>query len=400
MKAKEVFPLIELQGKYNTAKVYTDNIDDVTIGQVIELCNQPFTVGSDIRIMPDTHAGSGCVIGTTMTIQDKIVPNLVGVDIGCGMAVVEIKPHDVDFEKLDQVIKTYVPSGGEHRTKPHRFLKNVRLDEVIAPYNKEKARLSLGSLGGGNHFHELAQSEDGRMFFVIHSGSRHLGVKVATYYQKEAVNYHRKEKYKELIDSYKAAGREKELSEAIKNFKYETSFPDELAYVEGELMEKYLHDLKIAQEFAYWNRQAMMDEIVSHMGFEVIDSFDTIHNYVDLEHMILRKGAISAREGERVIIPMNMRDGSIIAVGKGNPEWNYSAPHGAGRILSRSKAKSILSINDFKETMKDVWSSSVVPETLDESPMAYKPMDEIIENTKDALTIEMVIKPLYNFKAH
>lgn len=392
--------MIELRGKHNTAKVFTDNIEQTAVGQIIELCNQEFAKDSNIRIMPDTHAGSGCTIGTTMTIHGKIVPNLVGVDIGCGMLCTEIKPTNIDFSKLDQVIYDYVPFGGEHRTKPHRFLKKVRMKEVLAPYHDEKVSLSLGTLGGGNHFIEMNQSEDGRIYLVIHSGSRHLGVKVATHYQKLAAKYHRKKEYQMLIDFYKGAGRERELESAIKSYRYKPAFPDELAYVEGALMDDYLHDLKIAQEFAYWNRQAMMDEIVTHMGFDVVDSFDTIHNYIDIENMILRKGAISAQAGERILIPINMRDGSIIATGKGNPEWNYSAPHGAGRLMSRSTAKANLSINEFQETMKKVWSTSVVPETLDESPMAYKSMDEIIENTKDTLTIQSVIKPLYNFKAH
>lgn len=321
-------------------------------------------------------------------------------DIGCGMACTEIKPTSIDFEKLDQVIQSYVPSGASHRLKPHRFVKNVRLQDVLVPYDQKKVTLSLGTLGGGNHFIELNQSEDGKLYLVIHSGSRYLGVKVANYYQREAAKYHRKKQYQSLVESYKVAGREKELENALKNYRYRPAFPDEMAYVEGTLMDKYLHDLQIAQEFAYWNRKAMTDEIVSHMGFKVVDTFDTIHNYIDMENMILRKGSISAQKGERVIVPMNMRDGSIIAVGKGNPGWNYSAPHGAGRLLSRSKAKQQLSMKEYQETMEAIWSSSVVPETLDESPMAYKPMEEIMENTKDTLTIEKVIKPLYNYKAH
>lgn len=393
---------ISLNGKYDRATVFTENIDDVTIGQIISFLNQPFAKGANTRIMPDTHAGKGAVIGTTMIITDKVVPNLVGVDIGCGMNGVEIQKEHVDFQKLDEVIRKLVPSGQAVRGKAHPFAKNVALDQVQAPFSMNRAVLSIGSLGGGNHFIELNESEDGRLFLVIHSGSRHLGVKVATYHQKKAIEYLAKDRdgLDRVIAELKANGRYSEIESTIKSYKSENpQIPNDLAYLEGKLMDDYLQDLKIAQEFAKWNRSAMMQVILDAMGFKELGRVDTIHNYIDLEHMILRKGAISARAGEDVIIPINMRDGSLLAKGKGNNDWNQSAPHGAGRILSRSKAKELLSIDDFKETMKGVYSTSVKQETLDESPFAYKPMDEIIDNTKDTIEVQSIIRPVYNFKA-
>lgn len=393
---------INLKGKYDGAKVFTENIDDVTIGQIITFLNQPFAKGANTRIMPDTHAGKGAVIGTTMLVKDKIVPNLVGVDIGCGMLGVEIKRDQIDLGKLDDVIRKLVPAGQAVRDKAHPFVKHVALDQVIAPFSMERAVLSISSLGGGNHFHELNEAEDGRLFLVIHSGSRHLGVKVATYHQKKAIEHLSKDKegLERLIEQLKREGRQSEIQAAIQSYKSDKpNIPNDLAYVEGKLMDDYLHDLKIAQEFAKWNRAAMMQVITEAMGFKELGRVDTIHNYIDMEHMILRKGAISARAGEDVIIPINMRDGSLLAKGKGNDDWNQSAPHGAGRILSRSKAKENLSLEEFQETMKGVYSTSVRLETLDESPFAYKPMEEIIENTKDTIEIQSIIRPIYNFKA-
>lgn len=394
--------IIELTGKHDTAKVFTENIDDVTIGQIITFLNQPFAKGANTRIMPDTHAGKGAVIGTTMRITDKIVPNLVGVDIGCGMLTVEIKPEAIDFAKLDAVIRTHVPSGQSVRGRQHTYTKEVPLDKIIAPFNENRANLSIGSLGGGNHFIELNETADGRQFLVIHSGSRHVGVKVATFHQNRAIaSFERDtEGLKSLVAEMKKAGKDRDIQQAIQAFQStKPTVPKELMYLEGSQMEEYLHDLKIAQEFAFWNRAAMMQEIMSNMGFTEIGRMDTIHNYVDLDHMILRKGAISARKGEQVLIPINMRDGSILATGKGNDDWNQSAPHGAGRILSRSRAKELLSVEDFRDTMKDVYSTSISQQTLDESPFAYKPMAEIIANTKDTITMDAILKPLYNFKA-
>jgi tRNA-splicing ligase RtcB len=396
--------LVELQGKYNTAKVFTDNVDDMTIGQVIELCNQPFVEGSKIRIMPDTHAGKGSVIGTTMTITDKVVPNLVGVDIGCGMNVTKlaIKAKDINFEELDAVINKHVPSGMTARSKAHRNSKAIPFDKVLAPINRDRAEKSIGTLGGGNHFIEVNEDEDGFIYLVIHSGSRNIGKTVAEYYQDVAIK-RLSENRKETdvkIEQLKAEGRQAEISEFLKESKKNRpAINKALAYVEGKDMEDYIHDLTIAQQYALVNRNTMAEVILEQMGWDVVEKFDTIHNYIDVENMILRKGAISAQKGEVVIIPMNMRDGSLICVGKGNPDWNFSGPHGAGRLMSRSKAKELINLEEFKETMKDVWSTSVVQSTLDESPFAYKPMDEIIQNVKESVDILKVIKPLYNFKA-
>lgn len=396
--------IVELQGKYNTAKVFTDNIDEVTIGQVIEMCNQPFAEGSKIRIMPDTHAGKGSVIGTTMTLKDKVVANLVGVDIGCGMNVVKlnVKASEIDFEQLDGVINEHVPSGMTVRQKTHRNAKQIEFDKILIPFNRDRAEKSIGTLGGGNHFVEVNEDDEGFVYLVIHSGSRNIGKTVAEYYQKLAIK--RLSENRVAIDAeieqMKADGRHAEIGEYLKEAK-KNRLPvnKELAYVEGKDMDDYIHDLTIAQKYALVNRQTMSEVILEKMGWVAVEQFDTIHNYIDVENMILRKGAISAQKGEIVIIPMNMRDGSLICVGKGNPDWNFSGPHGAGRIMSRSKAKDLISLEAFEETMKDVWSTSVVQSTLDESPFAYKPMDEIIRNVQDSVEILKIIKPLYNFKA-
>lgn len=370
--------MIEVQGKYNTAKIFTDNVDETALSQIKELCDQEFAKGSTIRIMPDTHAGAGCTVGTTMTITDKAVPNIVGVDIGCGMEVAIIDKHkdEINFDQLDEVIRKHIPHGFGVRSKSrrHPYVEKVDLRKVRAPFNEERALDSIGTLGGGNHFIELNELDD-KTALVIHSGSRHLGKQIAEHYQKRA--------YDELM----------EMAHEKPNIK------KELAYVQGQAFEDYLNDMKIAQEYAKWNRKAMVDEIVSRMGFVVEDSFTTIHNYIDIENMIVRKGAISAQKGERVIIPMNMRDGSIIAYGKGNPDWNYSGPHGAGRIMSRSKAKKTLNVEQFKQAMEKVWSTSVNVKTLDEAPMVYKPMNEIIEHIQEAVEIHKILKPVYNFKA-
>ncbi|WP_078553507.1 RtcB family protein [Bacillus alkalicellulosilyticus] len=396
--------MIELVGKYNQAKVFTDNVEKTAMNQIIELCNQEFAKDSQIRIMPDTHAGAGCTIGTTMTIQDKIVPNLVGVDIGCGMEVAIIEKHknEVSFEQLDDVIRKHVPFGFSTRSnaKRHRFEKHISFSEVRAPFKEDRARDSIGTLGGGNHFIEINELND-QIVLVIHSGSRNLGKQIAEYYQNRAYDELmdiRQEK-NELIAKLKAEGKTVEIPEALNNIT-SPKINKDLAYLQGQSFEDYMNDMKIAQVYATYNRKAMVDEIVTHMNWKIVDGFTTIHNYIDIENMILRKGAISAQKGERVIIPINMRDGSIIATGKGNPDWNYSGPHGAGRILSRSKAKQTLRIDDFKETMNGIWSTSVTESTLDESPMAYKPIEEIVDNVGDAVEINHIMKPLYNFKAN
>ncbi|MFN7249868.1 MAG: RtcB family protein [Anaerobacillus sp.] len=396
--------MIEVKGRYNTAKIFTDNVEETAMGQIIELCDQEFAKESEIRIMPDTHAGAGCTIGTTMTIQDKIVPNLVGVDIGCGMEVAFINKHkdEVDFEELDDVIRKHIPSGFSSRARNNRhpFSKKVDFRNVRCPFKLERAKDSIGTLGGGNHFIEVNEYND-HIVLVIHSGSRNLGKQVAEYYQKRAYEELTEvsEQRKELVEKLKREGRASEIEEALKALQKPTVSKD-LAYLEGQGFHDYMNDMKIAQHYALLNRKAMVDDIVTKMGWIIEDSFTTIHNYIDIENMILRKGAISAQKDERVIIPINMRDGSILATGKGNPDWNFSGPHGAGRLMSRSKAKETVMLEDFRDTMKNVWTTSVNEKTLDESPMAYKPLEEILKHTEDAVHIDAIMKPLYNFKAN
>lgn len=395
--------MLELKGKYNTAKVFTDNVDNETISQVIELLNQDYINDAKIRIMPDCHAGAGCVIGTTMTISDKVCPNLVGVDIGCGMLAVRIAEKDVDLPKLDDVINTYVPAGFNVNDEP---LGNFNhLNDLVAPANLPLAYRSIGSLGGGNHFIELDKDDDGNLWLVIHTGSRHLGLEVAKHYQELAYKQLKDsdvgDKIKAVIADLKAKGREKEIEKTINALKmHEPHIPKSLCYVSGQAFKDYIHDMEIVQKHAELNRKYIADTIIKKMGWHICEEFQTIHNYIDTKNLILRKGSVSARDGEKLIIPINMRDGSLICIGKGNPDWNYSAPHGAGRILSRSEAKDAVGIDEFRESMKGIYSSSVMESTIDESPMVYKPMEEIMENIKDTVDIAKVIKPVYNFKAH
>ncbi|OAZ70447.1 RNA ligase (ATP) [Bacillus subtilis] len=397
--------MIEVQGKFNTAKIYTDNVEKTAMSQIIELCNQEFAKDSQIRIMPDTHAGAGCTIGTTMTIQDKVVPNLVGVDIGCGMMVtkINVSKDEINFDQLDDVIHKYVPSGFGIHSKHHWYSDAVDIEKVLAPVNVDRAKKSIGTLGGGNHFIEINEGSNGCIYLVIHSGSRNLGKQVAEHYQKfayEELSNATSEKEK-IIAQLKAEGREQDIHEALRGVK-SPKIKKDLAYLQGDGFKDYMHDMKIAQNYAAYNRLAMSNTIMKHMGWDLIDRFDSIHNFIDIDNMILRKGVTSAQEGERLIIPINMRDGSIIATGKGNPDWNFSGPHGAGRIMSRSKAKENLKLEDFQETMKQagIWTSSVSENTLDEAPMVYKPMEEIISNINDTVEINEIIKPLYNFKAN
>lgn len=395
--------MLELKGKYNTAKVFTDNVDNETISQVIELLNQDYINDAKIRIMPDCHAGAGCVIGTTMTITDKVCPNLVGVDIGCGMLAVRILEKDVDLLKLDDVINTYVPAGFNVNDEP---LGNFsHLNDLVAPADVSLAYRSIGSLGGGNHFIELDKDDDGNLWLVIHTGSRHLGLEVAKYYQELAYKQLKDSdvggKIKAVIADMKAKGKEKEIEKTIQALKMqEPHIPKSLCYVSGQAFKDYIHDMEIVQKHAELNRKYIADTVIKKMGWHICEEFQTIHNYIDTKNLILRKGSVSARDGEKLIIPINMRDGSLICVGKGNPDWNYSAPHGAGRILSRSEAKDAIGIDEFRESMKGIYSSSVMESTIDESPMVYKPMEEIMENIKDTVDIVKVIKPVYNFKAH
>lgn len=394
--------MIELSGKYNIAKVFTDNIEQTATSQIIELCNQEFIKDSKIRIMPDCHAGAGCTIGTTMTIEDKVVPNLVGVDIGCGMLTVKLKDEEIDFQKLDEVIRRYVPSGQSVRQTYHRNNSKIDLQELRckSKLNIDRAMKSLGSAGGGNHFIECNIDSKSNLYLVIHSGSRYLGKQVAEYYQDLAfktLSENTLDKNK-LIEKLKSEGKSNLIQKELTKIK-PLKINRQLAYLEGSNFNDYLHDMNIVQKYANINRETMAEEILKHTGLVKDSSFSTIHNYIDLDNMILRKGAISSQKGETMLIPMNMRDGSLLCIGKGNEDWNYSAPHGAGRILSRSKAKEKITLNEFKDSMNGIWTSSVCESTIDESPMTYKPMQEIIDNIGDTVEIIDILKPLYNFKS-
>ena len=398
--------MFEIKGKVNTAVCYATVVEEAAIEQIRRMCDYDFTEGSKIRIMPDVHAGKGCTIGTTMTVVGRAVPNIVGVDIGCGMYTVNIGKADIDFEKLDEACHT-VPSGlnvwegrkerfNLSELKSYRVLKDTRYIER-----------SIGTLGGGNHFIEVDEAADGTKYLVIHSGSRNLGKQVAEYYQKLAVEIHSgKDEYyaarKALIEEYKAAGRRSEIEAALKQLKWEAReclIPDDLCYLYGTYFEDYLHDVEICQRFAKRNREKMAEVIFELTGIVPGEAFHTIHNYIDTDEMILRKGSIAAHKGEKVLIPINMRDGSVLAVGKGNPEWNFSAPHGAGRLMSRSVAKNTLSLEEYREKMKGVYTTSINENTLDEAPMAYKSLDDIIDVIRESVDVIEVLKPIYNFKA-
>lgn len=397
--------MLELNGKYNTAKVFTDVIDNESISQIINLLNQSYIQGSTIRMMPDVHAGAGCTIGTTMTIKDKVCPNLVGVDISCGMHTIKLKEKHIELQKLDKLIRSEVPSGFSIRNTPHRFTEKVNLEDLYCAkfINMNRATHSIGTLGGGNHFIEANKDDDGNIYIVVHSGSRHLGVEIANYYQNagyEALTTYNKNEIQNIINQLKKEGRNSEIQSTISNLKTKhTTIPKPLAYVEGNLFEQYIHDIKIAELFAEYNRKAIIDVIVKGMGLHVAEQFTTVHNYIDTDNMILRKGAVSAKQGEILLIPMNMRDGSLLCVGKGNADWNYSAPHGAGRLMSRSQAKETFTVSEYKKEMSGIYTTSVNSSTLDECPMAYKRMEDIVDNISPTVEIQSVIKPIYNFKA-
>lgn len=395
--------MIEIQGQYNTAKVFTDIIDNVAKEQIKTLCNQAFAENSQIRIMPDVHAGIGCTIGTTMTIKDKIVPNLVGVDIGCGMSTYTLKEKDIDLQKLDKFIHSNIPAGMTVRKTQHEYIKNIDLDNLrcIAKINKERAVYSLGSLGGGNHFIELDKDDEDIIYLVIHSGSRYLGKQVAEYYQNAAVKRlsdNSNSQQKEIIAKLKKEGRSSEIQKILKE-QIILNIPKSLAYVEHELFADYIHDMTIVQKYAVYNRMAIAESIIKAMDLHIADSFTTIHNYIDTDAMILRKGSVSAQKGERLIIPINMKEGSLICIGKGNPDWNFSAPHGAGRLYSRIQAKQTFNVEEFKNAMQGIYTTSINQDTLDECPMAYKNMDDIVKNITPTAEIIKIIKPIYNFKA-
>lgn len=397
-----------VKGTYNEAKVFTEVVEETALAQIKMLCDQEFSSGSRIRIMPDVHAGAGCTIGTTMTIRDKAVPNLVGVDIGCGMETVRIRDSHIELEKLDKLLYEKIPSGFNIRKEPHPYNGQIDLNELrcraAGKINLDRAVRSLGTLGGGNHFIEVDRDTEGNLYLVVHSGSRHLGLEVAHFYQNEAykaLNGSSPADVNALIKEYKETGREKEIQKALKALKAQvtTEVPKALAYCEGELLKDYIHDMTLVQHFAMLNRKAMMDEMIRRMKLKVEEQFTTIHNYIDTEHMILRKGAVSAQAGEKLLIPINMRDGSLICIGKGNEDWNCSAPHGAGRLMSRTQAKKSYTVSEFRKEMEGIYTTSVNSETLDECPMAYKGMQDIVDNIGDTAGILAVIKPVYNFKA-
>ena len=397
-------------------KIFTKNIEQEAVEQINILLQQEPFKDCKIRIMPDVHAGKGCVIGFTADLGNKVIPNIVGVDIGCGMLCVELGNIELDLEKLDKIINEYIPAGRNIREQ-----KLIDFEKINDLYclrelrETKKFNRAIGTLGGGNHFIEIDVDEDNNKYLVIHTGSRNLGKQVADYYQNLAVElcsgkeemFKRKE---EIIKTYKEQGKKSEIQKALKQLelkyvKNKPDLPNELCYLEGKYREMYLHDMKICQEYASLNRIMIADTILKEYSsfpmaiYFTQYGFETIHNYISFEDNIVRKGAISAKKGEKVIIPINMRDGSIIAIGKGNDDWNNSAPHGAGRIMSRRKAKETFNIEEFKASMKDIYSTSIVEETIDEAPFVYKPMQEIIENIKDTVEIQKIIKPIYNFKA-
>ncbi len=387
-------------------KIFTDNIDGKALDQIYTLCKHPAFADCKVRIMPDVHAGAGCVIGFTAHLGNKVVPNLVGVDIGCGMLTVCLGKINIDFDHLDAVIRANIPSGRNVHNSP-RIILDRGLRCYSALQNKSWLECSIGTLGGGNHFIEIDVDEDGNKYLVIHSGSRNLGKQVCEHYQNLAISnligHNKLERaVSDLIAEYKAVGRQSEISSAIEQLKqsqFAEKIPKELCYLEGKDRDDYLHDMEVCQAFAAVNRANIASIIMVLMGWREIDRFETIHNYIDHGSNIVRKGAISAQNGERVLIPMNMRDGCIIGIGKGNEDWNCSAPHGAGRIMSRSQAKNTISLEEFESSMLGIYTTSVGASTIDEAPIVYKPMEEIMRFIEPTVEIERIIKPLYNFKA-
>ncbi len=395
-----------IQGKVASAVVYANVIEDKAIEQIRRMCDYDFAKDSRIRIMPDVHAGKGCTIGTTMTISDKVVPNMVGVDIGCGMYTVRLDAREIDLARFDAAAHA-VPSGmNVWEGRRERFdLEPLRCFRVL----KDTRRLqrSLGTLGGGNHFIEIDRASDGALYLVIHSGSRNLGKQVAEHYQQLAVelNQGREAYFKKrdaLIAEYKAAGRRREIQAALEQLywtKTPMTVPEDLCYVYGEYLQDYLHDVEICQHFARRNRELIAEVLLSSTGLSGGEAFHTVHNYINTQEMILRKGAIAAHDGEKVLIPINMRDGSVLAVGRGDPEWNYSAPHGAGRVMSRMAARETLDMATYVEAMRGVYTTSVCPDTIDEAPMAYKSIEDIVGVIRDSVDVIDIMKPIYNFKA-
>lgn len=389
-----------VKGSYNEAKIFTDVADESAVQQVRDLCDTDFLEGTKIRMMPDLHMGKGCTIGTTILLKDNVVPEHVGVDIGCGISHIELDETEMDFAKLDSVIREKIPTGSYNYIEP-RYSFSHSLDDFLCKekLSKEKIDRGLGTLGGGNHFIEVSRNEKGRLVLTIHTGSRYLGGAVAGYYQKLANTKNKKNDIDAVVEQLKSEGRHKEIEGALNTLRQENlQYKGVNMYLNGQEKDDYLHDLGLAQQYARENRENIANTILKELDISVISSFDTIHNYIDLDRNILRKGAVSANSGELLIIPINMRDGSIIARGKGNEDWNYSAPHGAGRVLSRRKAKENLDFQEFQQSMNGIWTTSVVEETLDEAPGAYKKIEDILGNIGDTVDVLEVIKPVYNFK--
>ncbi len=400
--------MVEIIGANNIAKCFTDVVEAVAIEQIRAVCDEKAFSDSKIRIMPDVHAGKGCTIGTTMTITDKVVPNMVGVDIGCGMYTVALGNVDIDFEKFDEAAH-FIPCGREVWDTCQEKFDMTNLTCYNKLLDPDRLERSLGTLGGGNHFIEIDVDSLGNKYLVVHSGSRNLGLQVATIHQDIAIGLHdgtleREQRRREIINTCKAEGRENEIQAALKQFDAEWdyssfSLPHDLRYLYGQFMADYLHDIDICQKFAKRSREKMAEILLERTGIRGGEAFHTIHNYIDVENMILRKGSVSAQKDEKLLIPINMRDGSLICIGKGNEEWNYSAPHGAGRLMSRTNAKESFSMEEYKEQMKGIYTTCVTESTLDESPMAYKNMEDIVKNIEPTAAIVEVIKPIYNFKA-
>ncbi len=398
--------MYRIEGKHNTALCYTTILEETAEEQIRTLCNQEAFADCKIRIMPDVHAGKSCTIGTTMTLTDKVVPALVGVDIGCGMETVQLAEKKIDLDRLDAVIREAIPSGHCIRSKPHPLAAEAHLETLLCAdqVNLHRASLSIGTLGGGNHFIEVDRDDEGNLYLVVHSGSRHLGTEVAKYYQDRAWADLTAKKHAEIdaaIAQMKAKGRASEIPAFLESIDRRNlvTIPKDMAYVAGARFHEYIHDMRITQHFASLNRKAMVDIILGKMKLHVAEAFTTIHNYIDTEHMILRKGSVSAMAGEKLLIPINMRDGSLICIGRGNDEWNCSAPHGAGRLLPRGKARSTLTMEEFRREMAGIYTTCVDVSTLDESPMAYKPMADLLRLVTPTVEILRQIKPVYNFKA-
>ncbi len=400
--------MIEIQGKYATAICYTSEVEPGAVEQIRGMCDQVFTEGAQVRIMPDVHVGKGCTIGTTMTVGDKVVPNIVGVDIGCGMYTVALGHEPLDLEALDAAAH-YIPSGRDVWDGRYERFDITTLRCYRALKDARRLERSLGTLGGGNHFIEVDVSETGEQYLVIHSGSRDLGKQVAEHYQSLAVDLNLgKEAFfrarEEVIRTYKEEGRRGEIQQALKAMakafeEKEPSIPAELCYLYGTYLEDYLHDVEICQAFAKRNRERMAEILCARIGREAGEAFHTVHNYIDTEERILRKGAIAAHKGERVLIPINMRDGSILAVGRGKADWNYSAPHGAGRLLSRGTARETLDMAEYRRAMEGIYTTSVSEATLDEAPMAYKSLEEILPFVEQTVDVIEILRPIFNFKA-